>query len=303
VALVALAVAAVYPPLVLLGLTLLSEPLFLVFELGAVAAALRARETGGLRWAAAAGALAGLAWLTRSNGWVLLVPLALLVWTLRPRLSRRAVAAPLAAVLTALVVVAPWTVRNAVAMDAFVLVSDNDGYTLAGTYNDTARADRDFRAGWRPPQLDPEYRRLAEGTDGELEQSRVLGRAAREYIGDHPLYVAEVAACNSLRLVYLAWLACGDDRGSVALGYADEQGVSSAVAYATIAAFALVALLAIGGAFTRAARVAPRALWLVPAAMWTTVLVLAANRFRAPIEPFLVMLAALALAYAWERAR
>jgi 4-amino-4-deoxy-L-arabinose transferase-like glycosyltransferase len=305
VGLVALAIAALYPPFVVLGLTLLSDPLFVAFELAALAAALRARSrpVHALRWAVAAGLLAGLAWLTRSNGWVLLLPLGLLVWTLRPRLSRAALAAPLAVVAAALLVVTSWTVRNAAAMDSFVLVSDNGGYTLAGSYNDSARHDRHFRGGWRPPQTDPDYARLAARSQGELDQSRVLGRAARSYMGAHPLYVAEVAGCNTLRLVYLAWLACGDDTAALTLGYRGEEGVSSAAAWVTIAAFAAVALLALAGMFTRAARAAPRSLWLVPALLWTAVLVLAANRFRAPLEPFAIMLAALALVAGWDRLR
>jgi 4-amino-4-deoxy-L-arabinose transferase-like glycosyltransferase len=297
VGLVALGVAALYPPLIVLGFTLLSEPLFVMFELAALAAALQARRAGAgkaLRWALVAGVLAGLAWLTRSNGYVLLLPLALLVWTARPRFRLRALAAPLAVVAAALVVIAPWTLRNAFVMDAFVPVSDNDGYTLAGTYNESARTDEDFRGGWRPAQLDPAYARLAARTTGELDQSRTLGSAARRFIADHPLYVAEVGACNTLRLVFLAWTACGDNT-DVTRGYRGEERVGYAVAWSAVAGFAVVALLAFAGAFTRAVRVAPRSVWLVPAVLWLTVFVLAANRFRAPLEPFLIVLAAVAL--------
>jgi 4-amino-4-deoxy-L-arabinose transferase-like glycosyltransferase len=302
VGLVALAVAAVYPPSIVLGLTLLSDPLFVMFELAALAAALRARAAGThtLRWALGAGLLAGLAWLTRSNGYVLLLPLALLVWTARPRLRWRALAAPAAVVLAAIVVIAPWTVRNAVVMDALIPVSDNDGYTLAGTYNESARTDADFHGGWRPAQADPAYARLVATTTGELDQSRTLGRAARRFIADHPGYVAEVGACNSLRLAFLAWLACGDS-GDVTLGYRGEEMVGHVVAWGAVAGFAVVAALALLGAFTRAARAAPRAVWLVPVVLWSAVFVLAANRFRAPLEPFLIVLAALALVAAFDR--
>jgi 4-amino-4-deoxy-L-arabinose transferase-like glycosyltransferase len=304
VGLVALALAALYPPLILLGMTLLSDPLFVMFELAAVAAALAARASpeSRIRWALAAGVLAGLAWLTRSNGYVLLPALALLVWTGRPWLKGRSLAAPAALVATAVLVIVPWTIRNAAVMHDLVLVSDNGGYTLAGTYNHTARQDSHFRGGWRPAQQDPANARLMAATTGELDQSKKLGRAARHYIGQHPFYVAEVAGCNTLRLAFLGWVACGDDR-NVTRGYVGEEGTSRALAWLAIAAFAAVALLALAGAFTRSRRDAPRALWLVPALLWTAVLVLAANRFRAPLEPFLIMLAALALVAAWDRAR
>lgn len=64
-----------------------------------------------------------------------------------------------------------------------------------------------------------------------------------------------------------------------------------------IAAFAALAV----GATTTAARQAPRPLWLVPGVLWTVVFVLAAARFRAPVEPFLILLASLALVGAWDR--
>src|SRR5215211_4223795 len=193
VALAALAIGAVYLPLIAVGLTLLSDPLFVVLMLAAVSAALRSRDqerpAAGRRWAAVAGALAGLAWLTRSNGGALLLPLGLLVWTARPRLRLRSLAAPAVMVAAALLVIAPWTIRNAIVLDAFVPVSDNAGYTLAGTYNPVAAHDAHFRGGWRPAQEDPGNAALIAASRDELDQARRLGRAARRYIREDPSYV------------------------------------------------------------------------------------------------------------------
>jgi 4-amino-4-deoxy-L-arabinose transferase-like glycosyltransferase len=72
-ALVALALGAVYIPLILVGQSVMSEPLFVLCLLGAIACALR-------RWALAAGVLAGLAILGRANALVVLAPLAWAVW-------------------------------------------------------------------------------------------------------------------------------------------------------------------------------------------------------------------------------
>ena len=297
VALVSMAIAALYAPLIALGFQLYSDPLFVVFELGAVAAALRARAapTRATRWVLAAGCLVGLAWLTRTNGGLLAIPLALLVWTGRPRLRPRALAAPAALIVAAFLTVAPWTIRNAVVMDAFIPVSDNSGYTLAGTYNRTSANDAHYRAGWRPAELDPANARLIARSSGELDEARRLGRSAREYMRDHPGYIAQVGWCNSLRFLLVSPLFCGDASSSFKRGYMIEAGLPGPLALATLASIAVVALLAVGGAFTRAARAAPRVLWLTPAALWTVVFVLPGNRFRAPIEPFMIMLAALAL--------
>ena len=52
-------------------------------------------------------------------------------------------------VAVALLVVAPWTIRNAVELRAFVPVTTQFGSALAGTYNDEARTDRENPASWR----------------------------------------------------------------------------------------------------------------------------------------------------------
>ena len=104
VALLSGLVAAVYPPLVLVGSSLMSESLYIPLVLGAVLAALLQRDRGGgWRWALLSGALIGLLALTRANGIALVIPLAFLVWTQRPRWSWSSLRPPL--VLTASVAV------------------------------------------------------------------------------------------------------------------------------------------------------------------------------------------------------
>ena len=296
VGLLSLGLAAVYPPFVIVGLSLFSEPLFITLVLAAVAAALRARArpARALRWAAVSGAFAGLAWLTRSNGFVVLPALCLLVWTVRPWLSREALAAPAVVLGIAALVVAPWTARNAVMLDAFIPVSSEGGYTLAGTYNDTSRKSPTYPAGWIPAERDPENARLMRTFRNEGEYSSKLMRQSLEYIGEHPGYVAKVAYCNTMRMIYLERLGCGES-GFGRSNFIHETRIGDAVVALAIASFAALALLALGGATTRAARRAPRALWLVPLALATVVFVVPGNRLRAPIEPFMIMLAALAL--------
>ena len=84
--------------------------------------------------------MAGLAILTRANGMILLVPLALIMWA-----PRRSLGPPAVLVAVALLTVAPWTIRNAVELHAFVPVTTQFGSALAGTYNDEARTDRETR--------------------------------------------------------------------------------------------------------------------------------------------------------------
>jgi dolichyl-phosphate-mannose-protein mannosyltransferase len=296
-AIASLALAAIYPPLVIVGVSLFSEPLFIACVLAAVAAALRARAgpVHGLRWALLGGALAGLAWLTRSNGFTVLPALCLLVWTARPRLSRAALAMPAALLAGAVLVVAPWTIRNAFALHAFVPVSTEAGYTLAGTYNATSARSSAYAAGWIPAQDDPHDAALIRRARGDADLSSTMLRATFRYIRAHPLYVGKVAYCNTMRMIYLERLGCGRS-GFGKRNFIDETGISGGAADLGVAGFAVLALLAIAGAATRAARAAPAALWLVPLFLGTAVLVVSGNRIRAPIEPFLIMLGGLALA-------
>jgi hypothetical protein len=71
---------------------------------------------------------------------------------------------------------------------------------------------------------------------------------------------------------------------------------------ASVYAFWVLAALAVAGAFTAAARRAPGAFWaLVPFIALPSVLFLGATRYRAPADPFLLVLAALALVAARDR--
>ena len=80
--LAALALAAVHLPFAMVGASLVSETLFGAFEVGAIACALQAgRSARPWGWVVATGVLTGLAWLTRSNGVLLLLPLGIAAWT------------------------------------------------------------------------------------------------------------------------------------------------------------------------------------------------------------------------------
>jgi 4-amino-4-deoxy-L-arabinose transferase-like glycosyltransferase len=283
VALVAMAVMAVDLPLILVGGSLMSDTLFVTLVLGAVLVALLSRTARRpIASAAGAGVLIGLATLTRPTGLVLAIPLGVAV---AGRSPRRPAAALVLVVATALTI-APWTVRNAVEMRAFIPVSDFIGSWLAGTYNDQARADEQH-PGSSQTFVAGEFDDL----DGvpEVERQQELTRRAVGYAADHPGYVAQVLLHNTMRLLNLegaSWWRWQGRTMSLPVWAAD------AAAYA----FYLLALLALAGALTPAARRAPAWLWLAPILLFASVILAgSAIRYRAPIEPFLALLAALAL--------
>jgi 4-amino-4-deoxy-L-arabinose transferase-like glycosyltransferase len=318
IALVAGALAAVFPPLVLVSRELFSESLFIVLVLAAVLAVLRFRRSGGaMRWAAAAGAVCGLAALTRNPGIVLVVPIAIGAWWGRPLLTARSIAAPVTVMLCAAVVVLPWTVRNGVEFGRFIPVTTSSGFALAGTYNESSRADDRHPAGWRTPETLPQYEVLfrTPGVDEGTLDSTLRGEAT-EFAWGHPTYVAEVGAWNLLRLLYLA-------DGSVVDGgkAVTETGIGSRSALVERVSLWIAALLALLGsavvlapllrggaraAYRRVRRAAvprgPLFLWLVPATILVvTVPVAGLPRYRAPIDPFVLILAAIGIVWILDR--
>jgi 4-amino-4-deoxy-L-arabinose transferase-like glycosyltransferase len=293
-ALAAMALGAVYLPLVLVGGAVMSEPLFVALMLAGLCTAVQVRRAGRWRWGwvLATGVLAGLAALTRANGLVLLLPLAWAAWDLRPRWSVRALAAPAAVVVVALATVSPWTIRNAVELHAFVPVSTQLGSALAGTYNDDARLDSENPASWRSLKRVGDYADIYThvGARPEPEIEREYRSAALDYIREHPAYLATVAFWTTRRLLELGgldWARHTYATVSVGAGWAN----------AGIVCFWLFALLAIAGACTARARRAPWWVWAVPVLMYLSVVLLVVEtpRYRSPIDPFVVLLAALAV--------
>lgn len=287
-ALMSSALAAVYPPLVLVGSSLMTESLFMPLALASVLAALIARSSANqLRWCLLSGLLLGLGALTRGNGLALLLPIAALVWTGRPVLSRRALRAPLAVVIALALTLVPWTVRNANTFHEFVPVTTETGYATAGTYSWQAAHFTEFPALWVPPWRVALALLARHPHLGEARLSDRLNGLAFDYLKAHPTYVAKVFWWNSLRLLNLT-------------GTHYERWAAQWNAYPkwlaedSVYAFWALGLLALGGAFTAAARRAPLALWGCPLVIFlSTVFLEGSTRYRSPADPFIVMLAAL----------
>src|SRR5438876_299648 len=158
-AMVALWLAAVYPPLVLSSFTLISEAVFLPLVLGALALALHLRGSPRLGWrgAAAVGLLVGLAVLVRSVSAVLLLPLAIPLMGRGPSGGWRRLKLPAIMALATLLTVTPWLVRNVVVMHKLIY-STETFYFLAATFNDVSKRDQTFPAATHPfalPQYEP----------------------------------------------------------------------------------------------------------------------------------------------------
>ncbi len=337
VALVAMALAAVYPVFVEMSGVLVAENLLLVLELAAVWTALRAaRARRPYVWIGATGILLGLATLTHENAIVSIIPLGFAAVRAS---GSRARAAPAAAenptstlvtstgvhgrrhaeaaqrrswwqgrgrsagavallLATTVLMIVPWTIRNAIEMHHFIPVSDETGITLVGTYNPNSAAFEPVPYKWRFFWEIPEDKHLMK-TAGDYTEPALgskLETQALDYIGDHPSAPLAVAYHNTLRMFELegsfAWRASA---------YALD--IPTGNARVGVAAFWVLCLFALAGIFTRVARAAPRWIWWVPILYGLSIVFVNVEtpRFRAPIDPFLILLAACAIAAGAER--
>jgi len=178
-----------------------------------------------------------------------------------------------------------------------VPISTEDGITLAGTYNPTSAASNPpYRWHFFPgvPSLHAIATRAP--TMNEMQLSDKLEGKALNYIGQHPLSPLNVAFHNTLRLLELegsfAW------RASAA-----AIGLDLGLAHLGVLSFWLLLVVALAGVRTQAVRRIARWFWGVPLVMWLTVVFVNAEtpRFREPLDPFLLLLAACALDAAWQR--
>jgi 4-amino-4-deoxy-L-arabinose transferase-like glycosyltransferase len=131
---VAGAVAALHPGLIVYAALVMTELTAAAFLLGALLVALRYRAH--FKGALLAGALLGLGALVRPVS-LLALPL---LFLLAPGGFKVALGRTALATLAALVVIAPWTLRNCQRMDGCALISTNGGWNLAiGAITETGR--------------------------------------------------------------------------------------------------------------------------------------------------------------------
>lgn len=300
--------AAVFPPLVFLSLALMSEALFIALLLGTVLALLAYRDSdGSLPTALLTGLLAGLLTLTRANG-IAIALLAVVVVLAGPQAPRRRLIAATVTLLGCVVVLAPWTIRNADELGGFVPVSTQAGFA-AGTYNEQARTSPVHPGGFHPLRAVPEFAEILERpglTEAELDAE--LRERALEHALDHPGYVLRTTWLNALRVSEVLPL-----RGDFSTPHLVERGLGTGAKadLARISALVAAALAILGiVVLLRAPRDAPglpRApwfFWLVPVILLVVTLPIDGRpRYRAPVDPFIVLLASVAIVWAGDRLR
>lgn len=278
--LLAAALAALYPVLIAADGALMSESLLGLLVAASLLAAHRLYEAPGAARAGVFGALVALAALTRGEVLALLVLLAI-------PLLRRPGGARIAgvALAAAVVVLAPWTVRNWIVFDRPVLIATNSGTAIAGA-NCAATYSGSRLGGWWPPCLRDRPGNEAVNHDGQLRDG--VGYA-RDHVGRLPVVLA--ARLGRVWSVY-------DPLQT-------PEGRSRRIQKLGVGVCFPLFALALAGALVLRRRGGAGAAWVLTAPALVVSLTALATygnlRFREPADVALVVLAAVALDALWRR--
>jgi len=274
---------AIYPKFVYYGGEPVTETLCTLMLALAVLVLLAAHDgEGGLwRWLVG-GLLLGLGALSRSS--LLAFPAAAVLWVLVAR-RRKARALGQAGLLLVgfLLAMAPWWIRNGNVFGHFMPATTEGGYTLWVTNNPRATGGGHC--------FMPEPPGTFEGM-GEYEIDRTFQRMGADYIREHPGHFLRLAAAKFVDFWRL-W------------PHADEPGVGLPAAIAAGLSFTPLLLLALWGALVTRARWRPLLLLYLLFLYYTSLhmVYMSITRYRVPIEPYLIVLAAAALVDLAGRAR
>lgn len=303
--LVAATVAAVYPNMWLHDGALLSEAMSIFMVSVTLWAAYRFWDAPSVGRAAVVGLCTGLAALSRSE-LILLLPLLLVPLAVLAKgvPAGRKLGSLAAGGATALAALAPWVGYNLSRFDEPVYISTNFGSTMAAAncdstyygdligYKDYGCIHETFLAA---QARTPDWDRL----DGS-GQERPVRREVFGYIGDHAGRVPVVMAARVGRALKVYGV-------SQEIDYDDKiHDQDRWVVYAGLASWYVVAGLAVAGAVVlrRRREVPVFPLLVVPAVVLMAVAItFAQTRYRAPTEPAVVILAAVAIDAVMPRRR
>jgi 4-amino-4-deoxy-L-arabinose transferase-like glycosyltransferase len=278
----------------------LAETTFIFMLVGFVALALFLPDR---RWTLVVlGVAAGLAALTKGEGLLLpVIPLAM--WwgeVARREWLTRAAVVVVAMALTIL----PWTIRNAIEMDAFIPVATNASTTLWSGHNPSANGGPTYA----PPELLARIPKKRIGaSEYEVREARLLRREAISWAIHNPHKELGLIPRKLLMLgnatsnVFPIWFNAGDHR---------EVGTSSLLAFGVLGdgldylliLLTLASVALIGGRRLWRSQPAMRGVlaYLVASLVTYGVIYYGQFRYRLALEPLMLLVATPLLLAVWQ---
>ena len=290
VAVVAAVGLALYPNLIYHSGAVLGETLydFLFVTFAALVMTVRWPEGLGTRRVAAAGVALGLAVMVRPISLAIL-PVVAAVWWFAAHDWRKAVRPVLVLTLAVVACIVPWTIRNAIRMDAFIPISTNTGENLCIGHGPGATGS------FTPRQACRTERTALEGPAGEVAADREKVRAGIQGVLDAPGREPWLL----WRRFWYTWIRDGDHDGAIAVqSYRTDRFLAIPTERRLIrvadVAYWLVCATGVTGAVVLVRRRRPKGLFMVGAAIMTAAVPLAFfgdSRFKVPVIPLLIIMA------------
>ncbi len=291
-------IAAIYPQLYLYDGWLDAESLYIFLLLAFAYSLLRLQRTGKWSWVIWSGVLLGLLSLERPNGVVVLglfvVWMLLLLWKMLET-RRLKVRRMLLALLIAIVLIAPWTLRNYLLTRTFIPVTTGEGTILIGSYND-AILQSSNPGGWVNPNVaDPALGHQYHFADWQGPTVQVARETAFRHFAEHWVLQHTNALPAILKAHFLdMWGPVPTDTDHPLNRFPNERATQLVLFLARYDLFFIYALAAAGFLLTLRNRWRELLFFylLVLATVAQCLVTYGTPRFRAPIEPVLVILAA-----------
>ncbi|WP_337286886.1 glycosyltransferase family 39 protein [Candidatus Methylomirabilis sp.] len=282
---------AIYPPAVYFsGGIVSSSPLSVLLTAMTLLLAQVYRETARIGTVLSAGLVASLTALLDPVSLVLL-PCILYAILRAPTSLATRLRVSLIAVIVAVVVLTPWTVRNYIVFGTWVPIKSNLGQELAGSLNDHVARRKCGESGPSVFEtMSPSEKELTAGMD-EVVLNQWLLKRALHWARAHPRRVLELSLCRAAQFWW-----------QTDFGAALEQAMRHGGPLAKTAlalSYPAILVLAVGGlilAYWQGRPVGSAALFFLLYPLIYYVRLITLYRYRYPLEPFLLIFAALAMA-------
>ena len=299
--------AAIYPELYIYDGWLYTESLytFLLFAICYVLYRIQRdksvkRGWGSWRMWLSCGVLLGLLALTRPNGVIvigLVIAWAIAMIWFKVLARRTTLIGVVAAALIACVLIAPWTVRNYLVSNTFIPVATGDGNVLLGSYNDQVLTTPGFQGSWIDPLISrPDVAKpfplFTCEPSCDVAREAAYKSAAAQWVQSHLSIMPHLLALHFINL----WHPDTIEADLPVVRFSDQLSSQIVLAMMKIFPIPIFILAALGLAVT---------LWkwrellfiysMIVLTIGQALYFYGSARFRAPIEPMLILLAAGAL--------